>query len=449
MTFLTTRLARNALLLLIMLFSAWIQFSVVERTEVIQPLRADAKVYFSVAYNLAHHGTYSREPTWQNVSPAGLPKPDSFVTPGYPLFLALVGNPQPDEHYLHRVVMVQAALGVLSVLLMFLISARFLPAGGALAAALLTAISPHLAIISVYLLTESLFVFLLFSAIYSLIRALESRRTWAWILSGLLWGLASLVRPVAQFVPVLILLAVALPRFRTHFKPAALLFAGFLAMQAPWQLRNLSIPTDPNEPSLMVAFLNYGAYPNFMYEGRIESYGIPYRFDPDKARIEHDLPSVLGHIASRFRQQPLTYLRWYLIGKPGFFLSWTNIDGQGDILVYSVARTPYLDDARFHWLRLIALLLHWPLMLLGLAGAMVLLVFPEKTGLDQGQRWAALTVAGIFAYATAFHLIGAPLPRYGIPFRPLLYPIAILVIWVIWNRKSAKPPLVDSQASKN
>jgi 4-amino-4-deoxy-L-arabinose transferase-like glycosyltransferase len=437
-------MARNLLLMMILLLSAWIQFSVVERTEVIVPLRADAKVYFSTAYNLVHSGIYSQDVVWEQPGITTLPKADHFVTPGYPLFLALVGDPQPDPHYLHQVVVVQAALGVLSVWLMFLISTRFLTTGGALLAALFTAISPHLAIISVYLLTETLFVFFLFAAVYATIRALESRRASMWILAGLIWGLASLVRPVAEFVPVLILLATLLPRFRANIRPAALLFAGFLVAQAPWQVRNLSIPAAPDEPSLMVAFLNLGAYPNFMYEGRPDSYGIPYRFDPDKARNERDLSSVLGHISSRFREQPSTYLRWYLIGKPGFFLSWTNIDGQGDVLIYSVARTPYLDDVRFYWLRIISLLLHWPLMLLGFAGALWILVNPDTFRLQPEALHAARVVAGVFVYALVFHMIGAPLPRYGIPFRPLLYPITVLVVWTIWNWKSAITPRVGS-----
>jgi hypothetical protein len=199
----------------------------------------------------------------------------------------------------------------------------------------------------------------------------------------------------------------------------------------------------------MVAFLNYGAYPNFMYEGRIESYGIPYRFDPDKARIERDLPSVLAHIASRFREQPLTYLRWYLIGKPGFFLSWTNIDLAGDVLMYSVKQTPYFDNPRFHWLRFAALLMHWPLMLVGFTGALWILVNPNAFRLKPGPLLEARLVAGVFAYSLAFHMVGAPLPRYGIPFRPLLYPMAILVIWAIWTRKSATSPPTDSQAGAN
>jgi hypothetical protein len=246
--------------------------------------------------------------------------------------------------------------------------------------------------------------------------------------------MASLVRPVALFVPVLFLLAATLPRFRTHLKPATLLFLAFVAIQAPWQVRNLSVPAAPGEPSLMVNFLSYGSYPNFMYEGRPESYGIPYRFDPDRAGIERDLPSVLGHIASCFRDRPSTYLRWYLIGKPGFFLSWTNIDGEGDVLIYSVARTPYYDDVRFHWLRIVALVLHWPLMLLGFACAILALLAPGKLGIGEQQRWAASALAGIFMYALAFHMIGAPLPRYGIPFRPLLYPFAVLAVWLAGRR---------------
>ena len=426
-------------LLVVLLFSAYIQFSIVSRTVVDTPLRADAKSYFSYAYNLKNYGVYSNAATWSGQSPAIKPAADKLSPPGYPLFLLAVGNPEPTEDFVSRVTYVQAVLAVLSVWLMYLISARFLGPRWALAAATLTALSPHLAVMTSYILTETLFIFLLFASLLSLLVAIDSKKRVAIVATGLLWGLCSLVRPTAQFVPLLALLAVvALPRLRQFRKEVLLGFAVFIAVQAPWQIRNHFLESTPGQPSLMVNFLNFGAYPNFMYQDRPESFAVPYRFDPDINTIQHDLPSFISSISGKFRHQPVKYARWYLIGKPGYFLSWTNIDGVGDVYIYPVIRSPYFEDMKFALVRFGMLALHWPLMLLGLLGGMAAWLRPEWARLDESSRMAAMAVSGLFAYALVFHMIGAPLPRYGIPFRPLLYPLALLVLRGWWLKRLQK-----------
>lgn len=420
------------LLVLILLFSSLIQLTVVSQTKVDVPLRADSGEYFSYAYNLRTYGVYSIARTWAEYSPA-VPKPDAFRPPGYPLFLAMVGKPEPLDWYLRRVSLVQAALGVLSVWLIYLISAQFLGRGWSLAVALITAISPHLAIISTLLLSESLFFFLLLAATFTLLKAIQGERRSLYAATGVLWGLCSLVRPTAELFPVVMLLAVMLlPRLRSLWASALLGFVCFAAVFAPWTLRNLSAGVDKPAASLMVKSLAHGSYPGFMYEDKPESFGFPYRFDPDSERNARDLPSILKHIAGRFRAEPLRYANWYLIGKPRFFLSWGNVQGR-DILIHPVTYTPYYEDRRFWRLRQLAFVLHWPLMVLGLLGALLLLK-PKTLGLDRGHALAAGTVACLVIYAIGFHMIVAPFPRYGIPFWPLLYALAMLPVRAAWMR---------------
>src|SRR5207342_90333 len=148
--------------------------------------------------------------------------------------------------------------------------------------------------VSTNLLTESLFLFLLLGSIYASLLALRSGRRWPLLGAGLAWGLCSLVRPTTQFLPPLFLIAaLALPAMRSYRLPALLILAGFLAAQAPWVVRNQLLPKGPPQPSLLVAFLHHGSYPGFMYHDNPASYGYPYAFDPDNARIMRDLPSVL------------------------------------------------------------------------------------------------------------------------------------------------------------
>jgi 4-amino-4-deoxy-L-arabinose transferase-like glycosyltransferase len=332
---------------------------------------------------------------------------------------------------------------------MYLLSRRFLPPGWSHGAALLTALSPHLAIFSSVVLSESLFTFLLFASTWTLLFAAERNRWWAYAAAGLLWGVCSLVRPTAQFLPPLLLLLSLLPRYRHCFRPAAVILACFLLVQTPWRLRNMTLPADHVELNMTAIFLTYGTYPNFMYQGRTDTVGYPYRFDPDAEQSQQDIPHALANIARRFRDSPLEMTTWTLIGKPLSFISWSNPDGDHDILIFPVTRNPFQNDIRLKWLREVMLWAHWPLMLLGMCGLGLLVFAPKRLAIDERQLLAARVTVGVFAYALIFHIIGAPLPRYGAPFRPLLYPIAILVVWAIWHRKSATAALTTELASKN
>jgi 4-amino-4-deoxy-L-arabinose transferase-like glycosyltransferase len=429
---------RWLLLALVLALSAWIQFTNVSRTEIDDPLRTDAGRYFSYAWNLHEHGVYSGAASWAH-DPAPV-VPDAVLSPGYPVFLALVPGIAPDLQYIRRVTFIQATLAVASVWLLYLLAASFLGPGGGLCAALLTALSPHLAIFSTLVLTETLFLFLLLLSMLATLRALRRGDGLSFVLAGVAWAACSLVRSTAQFLPLLLmLLALCVPALRAQRRGALLLFAAFLAVQAPWIVRNRLIPDSGPKQNLMVDFLQHGSYPNFMYEGNPESLGFPYAFDPKLKESTKDLPSVLGNIAGHFRAEPVRYARWYLLGKPAAFLGWDTINGYEDIFEYPPNRTPYLEDPLFVWLRLLALWLHWPLMLLGFGGAMFVAWRPQAFGIVDGRRqMVARFVALVVLYAIAFHMVGAPFPCYAAPFRPLLYTLAVSVLAAPFLRARAR-----------
>jgi len=54
-------------------------------------------------------------------------------------------------------------------------------------------------------------------------------------------------------------------------------------------------------------------------------------------------------------------------------------------------------------------------------------------------------VSAIVLYAIAFHMIGAPFPRYGVPFRPLLYMLAILLASTPFRRR--EPAQLENPSS--
>jgi 4-amino-4-deoxy-L-arabinose transferase-like glycosyltransferase len=401
------------------------------------PVRADAAEYFSYAFNLREFGTYSATQTWRSAERPAAPTADKLRSPGYPLFLAAVGRPALTDTYLRRVVLWQAGFGVVSVWLAYLIAASFLPRGGALAVAVLAAVNPHLSTISTYVLTESLFTLLLLASVLLSLRAWRAGGTAGWAIAGVAWGLCCLVRPTLQFFPLLLAgAAFVVPALRSQRRGTAACALAFLLVLAPWALRNAGVPAAPGT-SLMANSIAHGSYPGFMYADRPESFGFPYRFDPDYPTYSRSLGGVLRDVGRRASEQPLRYLAWYAGGKPGWFLSWGNVQAV-DVLIYPVLHSPYYEDVRFVWMRMLSMLAHWPLMLLGLAGAVVACVRPGWLRLDPPPKAAAMLVGAVVLYAVALHIVAAPFPRYSIPFRPLLFALALLLLHGGWRALSAR-----------
>jgi 4-amino-4-deoxy-L-arabinose transferase-like glycosyltransferase len=428
------------LLALLLTLSAYVQLTVWTKTIVHAPLSADAKEYFSYAWNLHEHRMYSWEPTWIDGSTPR--QPDKVRTPGYPLLLLLLGKPQPNEDWASRFGLMQAAMTVGIVLFSYLLARRMAGWKWGLACGLLVATDPFVSNMAVYLLTETSFAFLLLAAFLASLRALDegAHRGWT-IAAGLCWGACSLVRPTTQFLlPTLLAGALLVPAWRRWRGSAALATLAFALVMAPWFIRNLSLPPSPPGQSLMVNSIVHGSYPDFMYEDQPETRGFPYRFDPAVPAIERDLGTALHHVAGLFAQRPLRYAHWYLLGKPYYFLSLENVQAF-DIQIYQLDKSPWYDRPSFLLAGLASRALHWPLTLLALAVAVSLPASRRlRTRLAPGALQAAALAALVFGYAIAMHMVAAPFPRYAIPFRPLVYALALLALglsWQAWRSRRA------------
>jgi len=422
--------------LLLLALSAFLQFSVVLGTKVNDPIRADAGKYVAYAYNLKHADVFSYINTWEVPAATRVPIPDKLTLPGYPAFLTLFMETYPDDAFIRRVTAAQAMLGVVSTLLAFLIALRLLPLAWAFTAGVLIATSPHMATISTYLITEALFTALLLAATFTSVVAIEpTGRRRHWVAAGLLLGLACLVRPQLQLLPLLaVALVLGVRRWRTRLPHVLLAVTCFAAVIGPWHARNAMLATPAGQPDLLVNTLYHGSFPNMMYRDDPETYGNPYFYDPDRAQVTRSLLSLAEHVGTLFSEEPVRYAQWYLIGKPGFFLSWGMLDAVGGVFVYPAEQSPYLDRGLFKVLRSLNFLIHWPLMLLGLLGACLALWKPHVLAAERTRQVAAAVLAAIFLYAIALHMFGTPLSRYAIPFRPLIYILALGAARALWLR---------------
>lgn len=113
------------------------------------------------------------------------------------------------------------------------------PTGAALAG-LAYIIYPHLALSVRHLLTETWTIFFLVWGAYALARAVKTESLKAYAVTGLLLGLATLIRPTTFVFPVVLFLFLVWPK-RTSFKGWATLAIVFYALLLPWGIRNAQV----------------------------------------------------------------------------------------------------------------------------------------------------------------------------------------------------------------
>ena len=405
------------LLAIIFVIGLGLRIGHVEFSSVVNPTKADAGEYLAAAVNLFENGVYSSDT--ENDPPI----PDSFRSPGYPVFLvgvrALAG-PDLFYDYLKRI---QAILGALMIPLSFLLARRFLGVSFALIAAALTATSPHLITAPGYMLTETLFGFLLLAAVVLLYGGLAAGGRKRIISAGVCFGLATLTNETALVIaPTLMVAHLIWGKGESRLRVVILLLAAFAVLPVGWRIRNaVSVPPEGRKASQRaLATIAHGTYPGFVHEDPRWKY-YPYRDDPqywDLVRSPADFRRIFFKRAS---ERPWRYLSWYLLEKPYHLFGFSYLQGYSDIHL-ELTKKPIFTEVPasmiFYWLHRI---LH-PVFVVLLAAALVMWLIRRK----RSDLWE--TPGPLLAIFLLYVLIGivfAPWPRYLIPLKPFLFAAAL------------------------
>lgn len=443
-------LRQKAAIAVVLVFGAALRFVDIPGTVIHHSFRSDAAIYYKTAYNLRTYGVYSRADTISGGAVTA-PPPDAFVTPGYPLFLALFVHQPPSPSVFRKVALWQALIGSLTLLVVFWLFWQMAGYGIGISAMLLTAFSPHQINTVLFMVTETWFTLLLMAALAAVVWHLRGGRHHlpALLAAGMLFGAAALTRPVLVLFPLALVgvLVVTHPR-RQAVKGSAVLVAGFLLLWAPWVVRNEVSLGRSGDPSVMVNTLTAGMYPDFEYEHNPASLARPYRWDPRSAEINQDIGSALKEIRRRFRERPGEELEWYLVGKPQMLWSWDLIEGGWDAYIYPVeSGNAYDTDPMFIATHAIAHLLHWPLVLLAF-GVSIYSWLPRAKRRLQGPTLVMARVMGLLLlYNTGVLMVLAPFVRYSIPFLPLVFglgSLGALQLWQ-WLRQRRRQALAPAQ----
>jgi len=426
----TGDIRRSAVALIILAILALgfgMRLKMVRETEVDTPIRMDAVDYYFYAYNLLRHGVFSRQTSATNISVRQKPVPDAYRNPGYSLFLLAFVEFPPTPKMIRHIGVTQAVISTLTILIAFGFLRSFLSRLWALAASMMVAISPHLIVFDIYMLTESLFTFFMVLVAY-LMKKVVTNKTGGWsMMTGIGLGCALLIRPTLMYFIFFLI-----PVFFIFFKRTqalrllTFLIIGFAITYGPWIVRNLVTLKTMSDSSLAAVTVQVGMYPGAMYRNMPESCGAPQKFDPD-FDSNRSMSSVLKLILERFSNEPLRHIRWYLIGKPLTFFSWkTMLLGNNDIFVYPVLTSPYHHDRMFRCTYQVMHALHWPLIIFALFSS-ILVWFPSahKVFSDEAiiiSRFCSL----LLMYFVLVHMAVTPTPRYSVPLRPFIYGMGML-----------------------
>jgi 4-amino-4-deoxy-L-arabinose transferase-like glycosyltransferase len=388
----------------------------------------DSADYDRHARSIVAEFTYP--PPIPSIAPSG--GPTAFRGPGYPLVLGAVYAVTGDSVEAGRYV--NAALGALAVLLLYLITSRLFSRRVALVAAGLLAVYPPLAFLSLELYSEPLFIDLMLGAVLAaLVYGKDRRLRWA-LAAGALAGLAALTRQNGVLLIPILAWALSLPPRRRLAAFGAPLAAGIAAVLviAPWTIRNYVVFNDFVPLSTGGGFNLAGVFnPDARNDSRFHAlWRLPIRTESDKDLYlipglrEVDLDRELRDRATDFAGDHPLYVGEVLLWSALRTLNLASAgvataEGINSDRGIGVEITPVEPPAFF----LVAAL--------GIVGAVVLIRRPKG---QRGPPW--LWTLMLILPAATLLIIG--LPRYRAAGEPFLLILAAIGALALWDRAAGR-----------
>ena len=363
----------------------------------------DAGQYAQYAVNLVTHGVYSYATTVP-------PPPDSFRSPGYPLFLAACRWVVGEHGWVSWAIAVQVVLGSLTVLCSYRLARAFLPFAPSVAAAVLCAASPHLVVASAYVLTECVTAFAVTAGLWL---ATDLRPRWRFAAAASALGAAVLCNEALVVLPIAVAWAL-----RGMGTARAVLFALLaLAPFAVWTLRNQAQTLAHTGGERVVASISHGSYPGMVFRDP-RMFGQPYREDPEQPAFGSSWPRLREVLGRRVAERPVRYGVWYAVEKPVWLWGWNFVQGH-DVLPYPASNSPYENHPVIAATRWLMWTCHLPVMVLAAAMALVASRNRRRQLLPIVQALGLVVVLGTLVYVPVI-----PDPRYLQPVRAVVFVLA-------------------------
>jgi 4-amino-4-deoxy-L-arabinose transferase-like glycosyltransferase len=401
---------------------------------------ADTPSYTADAHAILH-GSYSIPLGERDVTAIDWPRElqdvkqrDTYRTPGYPAFLALLGGGTGDISRT-LVLLVQALLvgaGAFPVALW--VRRLFGPTIG-LAGAAAYALDPYSKRYASLVLAEGLSGFLLAVMAYLFVRAWQERSLRWWAACGAVCGALTLVRPVFLMAIPLVVVAALVRRggWRLAARSAAVFAACALVFVVPWLARAMIVIGQP-------ALQNFGIGWGTLLAAHGEGLGDPATEVAAKPGFIRDFNSVHRFVPSpeKLRTDPNAHARYLSKADKhqrtlAFRLYRHRLrDEPGQVLWEYAYRAYFLWMIHEDWLQpssaAVWLLrtIDWIVLVLAAAGAAI--------AFRRGGPARAFVIFLLLYTATS--AVGHVEARYTIPLRGLYLPLAVLPLVAVAARKA-------------
>jgi len=275
------------------------------------------------------------EPAQYLLRDGGYTYPSALRTPLYPVFLAMVyGLFGENQFYL---VLTQVLIGLITIYLTYLLFHELFPSQNKGTGILLLAFGLESILSPFYVMTETLFTFLL---VCILLCFLVYRRTinyWWLAIGGVLTGLAILCRPIAVYFPVVLLLFILWEHrqdFRQWMVSSVIFSFMVLICVFPWIVRNdrvVGVPVVSTITGDSLYFYSANALLAYQQQiGFFESQQVLYPaldqalLDANLQNIESNRYNMEVHMAREIiLKEPVTYLYVHLRDSMKIFLPGT------------------------------------------------------------------------------------------------------------------------------
>ncbi len=166
---------------------------------------------------------------------------DAFRTPGYPFFVAIVYSIFGSQPY--TAIFIQIFLNLISIVLLYKIGKELFSEKAGFIAAVLFSLDLHHIIFIYYILTETIYTTVFLAALLFYIKAIKTSNLKFFILTGLIYGISTLIRPISQYYIGGIFLFTLLWYFKewkNGVRFSLILMSAYFFAVAPWCLRNYS-----------------------------------------------------------------------------------------------------------------------------------------------------------------------------------------------------------------
>lgn len=291
----------------LMIAGAFMRFLLWRRTGVY--LYGDMLRYETMARHLAFHGYLGYGAV-----------PDAFVTPAYPVFLAILykleflihgGHAIAETRAVHEIFFVQQGISLVTIALAYWLGLRLAGPIAAFGAGLLTLLYLPNGFVGLMLLTEAIFIPLLLATLLAFVYAQQTGKMWIYAATGALLGLTTLARPTV--LPLILLFAVFAALKGTDRKQrinrAGILAAGLVVVMMPWWIRNyidfhklILLSTEAGNPLLA------GANPYFQVN-------VNTLIGRSRALHESQAQYAIQYMIHGFTHHFFLFAGWYLFGK--------------------------------------------------------------------------------------------------------------------------------------